>query len=470
MEIKTAEVSIERDIATGLIMSDEFASEFKQICKFDLFQSKYAKIISKWCLAYFDQYGNTPKETIKGIFESKRGQLDDTTLELIDSFLGSISEDFSRDKFNYKFVLDEAEIYLKKRNINALSSLVDGLASQNEIKEAEAEIANFYNISRPESKGISLFKDAEAVYKLLSRRDKDELFRFKGKLGEVVDPCCRGEFLAFFAPEKRGKSWWLQETAMTAITKGNNIAFFSLEMDEAKMINRFAQYFTGRPTKKKYIGCDIPYLSGNEIKYTKSKKGLLTPRHAMEKLKDTKLLTRGSELTLICWPSDTKTVNDIKFQLDVWKRYDNFIPDVIIVDYADLLAPTDRRMEYRHQIDSIWKGLKKLAQETHCFVATASQTAKDTQKKRIRKDSASEDKRKTSHPDRILALNQLNDDAENLIMRVSILFDRHDSDQAGKEVIVLQQLAIGKPYLGSFISRVDEDSQKSVLTAPVPKK
>jgi hypothetical protein len=453
MELRKPEVSIERQTAIGLIVSDEFITEFQPICKPSLFQSKYAKLITEWCISYFLQYGTAPKETIQGIFDSKKDTIrDEATIELIDEFLVSISDEFGRKKFNYKFVLDEAEKYFKKRNMKALSDLVEGLLAEGNIAEAESEIANFYNIARPETQGIDLFNDIEKVKSIMTNASKDSLFSFKGQLGKFVDECCRGELLAFFAPEKRGKSWWLQEIALTAVTKGCNVAFFSLEMNNEKMLTRFAQYFTGRPSKKKHIGCAIPYLTRDgEVKYRKSDKPVLTPSSAATKLTDMKQLIRGATLKLVCWPSDVMTLNDIKFQLDVWKRYDDFIPDVIVVDYADLMACVDKRLEYRHQLDSIWKGLKKLAQETFCFVATASQTTKDTQKKAIHKGSASEDKRKTSHPDRILALNQTEDDKEKQIMRVSVLFDRHDSERSWMEVTVLQQLAIGKPYLGSFI-------------------
>ena len=45
------------------------------------------------------------------------------------------------------------------------------------------------------------------------------------------------------------------------------------------------------------------------------------------------------------------------------------IPDVIIVDYADILAPEDtRQSEKRHQVDETWKALRRLSQEWHALV------------------------------------------------------------------------------------------------------
>ena len=458
MELKKPDVNAERLSAIGCIVSNEFISEFKQICKLQLFQSKYAKTVVDWCISYHDNYEIAPKENISDIFESKKDTIDDTTADLIDEFLSSISREYNRDKFNYRFALDEAENYLKKRSLRSLSQTISNLVEDGEVIEAEAEIANFYNISKPETKSIDLLKDIDKVKEILTQPEKDELFHWKGKLGEFVDPCCRDELIAFFAPEKRGKSWWLQEAAMTALTKNNNVVFISLEMNEKKMITRFSQYLTGMPAKKKDIGCSIPSLSEKEeIKYKKSTKPLLTPNTTLSKFKAFKQLARSSTLKLLCWPEDSKTINDIKFQLDIWRRHEDFIPDVIIIDYADLLVAEDRRLEFRHQIDSIWKNMKRLAQERHCSVITASQTVKDTQEKTIKKTSTSEDKRKTSHPDRILALNQTTDDKKRMTMSVSILFDRHDSEKSWRSVSVLQQLAIGKPYLGSWIQTREEN-------------
>ena len=53
----------------------------------------------------------------------------------------------------------------------------------------------------------------------------------------------------------------------------------------------------------------------------------------------------------------------------------DFIPDLIIVDYADLLKPEgSSKEEKRHQLESIYEDLRGISQEVGCPLWTASQT------------------------------------------------------------------------------------------------
>jgi hypothetical protein len=49
-------------------------------------------------------------------------------------------------------------------------------------------------------------------------------------------------------------------------------------------------------------------------------------------------------------------------------------PDVIIIDYADLLKPTVIRKEKRNELESIYEELRAIATEHNCSIWTASQT------------------------------------------------------------------------------------------------
>ena len=56
-------------------------------------------------------------------------------------------------------------------------------------------------------------------------------------------------------------------------------------------------------------------------------------------------------------------------------RNQDFVPDLIIVDYADLLKPEgSSKEEKRHQLESIYEELRGISQESKCPLWTASQT------------------------------------------------------------------------------------------------
>ena len=50
------------------------------------------------------------------------------------------------------------------------------------------------------------------------------------------------------------------------------------------------------------------------------------------------------------------------------------MPDVVVIDYADILAPPKGVADPLVQIDETWKALRRMSQDFHCLVLTASQS------------------------------------------------------------------------------------------------
>ncbi|MBT9138972.1 MAG: hypothetical protein DDT31_01552 [Syntrophomonadaceae bacterium] len=129
--------------------------------------------------------------------------------------------------------------------------------------------------------------------------------------------------------------------------------------------------------------------------------------------------------------------------------YDDFAPDVIVIDYADILA-SDYKGEFRHQENEKWKALRRLSQSRKCLVITATQTDTDAYKKKsITLDNFSEDKRKYAHVTGMLTLNQTPEEKEAGTMRLNWLLLRDGEFGGNNEVTVAQALRIGQPMLFS---------------------
>jgi hypothetical protein len=158
---------------------------------------------------------------------------------------------------------------------------------------------------------------------------------------------------------------------------------------------------------------------------------------------------------LVTYPAGMLTVMEIRKCLDNWERYDGFVPDIIAIDYADLLAVDDSGVrEFRHRQDHIWKGLRALSQERHALLITATQADAESYKKgRLSLSNFSEDKRKLAHVTAQYGLNQDPQGREKKlgIMRINEIVVREGEFSADNEVYVLQDLAAGRPFLESFI-------------------
>ena len=157
---------------------------------------------------------------------------------------------------------------------------------------------------------------------------------------------------------------------------------------------------------------------------------------------------------LITYPAGTLTVSEMKKCLNAWERNDGFVPDIIAVDYADLLSADDGKVaEFRHRQDHIWKSLRALSQERHILLLSATQADADSYKKgRLSLSNFSEDKRKLAHVTAQYGLNQDPQGREKKlgVLRINEIVIREGAFSGDNEVVVLQDLAAGRPYLESY--------------------
>jgi hypothetical protein len=163
-------------------------------------------------------------------------------------------------------------------------------------------------------------------------------------------------------------------------------------------------------------------------------------------------LNKNKNFRLLSYANGTFTTKELCRVLSRYKQKENWIPDVIIIDYADLVV-NNHRTEERHKQNEVWKELRRINQETDCLMLTASQADADSYERSLLKlKNFSEDKRKYSHCTAFYGLNQDKDGREKKlgIMRINELILREDEFDVNKTVTVLQNLKKGRPIVGSF--------------------
>jgi len=439
----------EQKILEGLIVSADFISGIKPVFNQRLLQIPYSKHISKWCFDYHSMYSQAPGKSIEEIFEGERQSLTDEMNESIELFLSKVQHE---NNFNHQYAVDLAIGYFKLRAVEILKSELTAHVVNNNIQEAEKAIRDFKHIERAEKKGIDILKDTEAVVRALTS-EEERLFKMPGDLGRMIGDLNRDDFLAVVGPMKRGKTFWLEEIGIRALMSKLKVFFISLEMTETQMIRRIYQNFLGEP-RARHEGAEddiaIPFFSKeNDIEEKLVKKKGLTVAMASRKAKSLSKMINQGKFILACYPTSGINVEGVMNQLDNLEFYESFLPDVIIIDYADILAPERYSpREERHRIDCTWRALRSLAQIRHCLVVTASQSTRATLNRDADASDLAEDIRKLAHVTHMFSLNQNPEDRKNNRMRIKLLAHRHEY-YGEEEVIVLQQLRIGKPYLDS---------------------
>ena len=493
----------EKQMTLGAIISSRFLREFRTIHRPEYVEAPYAKQVISWCLQYFDKYEKAPGEDIQDIFNRfARKDPDDVKVELIAEFLESISDEFEQaSKFNVDYLLDQTEHRFKVKALENLTQDIRAELLEDNVLEAEALLSQFKRPGRPSESGINPFTNEEAIYDAFEE-ERDPLIKLPGALGQMLnDELVRDAFVSYMGHEKVGKTFMLQELAIWALKSRSNVAFFAVgDMTKRQMIRRKLIRITGKSDLRKYCGellipvldCERNQSDKCTHRHRQSSCGLedaesfedapakykpcthcekhhphkfkgavwykerppvdpLTWREGLDKGERFMSRVKGVDYKLIAYPNSTVNVDDLEAQLDIWEHFEDFVADVIIVDYADILAPQPGNREFRHQQNETWKALRRLSQKRHALVITATQTdAASYEVETLRQHHFSEDKRKYSHVTGMLGINQMESEKEVGIMRLNWVMLREGDFIVNRTVKLLQSLQTGRPFLGSY--------------------
>lgn len=453
------DLKIERKIITNMILSTAFLREISPELNPRFFRSSYAKTVSGWVLEYWQQYKEAPGKLIQDIYVQKSLAFeDDEDAEAIADFLHRLSTDWEKlSKLpNVSYEITSAQTYLRVRSLDLLREQLASAVAEGDPAKGEQFISNFAQVGKGHKRGSRILRDHEAIISAFSA-EEERLFTFRGALGRVVGPYVRSDFAGVLAPMGRGKTWWLWAHAEEAMMNGLKATFITLEMPERHMLRRGWQSLTGSPREAGTYNIPvfqrIPGTDRDERKQwmvAAAEKDLKPVNLESVDMFQQRLRRRfrTGDIQIVSLPSYTTTVDDIEAVLDNMQFYNDYQTDVLVVDYADLLAARKGLNDYRQQLNSIWMQLRSIAEVRNILVVTASQSDRKTFSQDASEANVSEDIRKLAHVTKMIALNQTPEEYKMGIMRINQLKER-DGHRTFDTALVLQCLDIGHPILDS---------------------
>ena len=442
----------ERDLLIGLITSDKFCREVAPIIKPRQLQIDYARIISNWIIDFYNNFKCAPKKDILKLYRSHCEEITDEALQdNVLSFIERLNKDYESLDFNEDYFLEQSIKYLKERELRNLNEDIDAYLTSGDIEKAENTITKFKAVEKNSGTAVSLLHNSEAIINSFTN-ENDVLFEFPGAYGKVISKIHREDFISFLAPMKRGKTWALMDACVTAMQNGLKTVFVTLEMSEQGMLKRFWTTMSGQVSEDKNE-IDFPYFKFNEdtnkfeIKHKTINRKAVSIADIQKKQKSMRRLSRGGDIRVISVPAYSLTVEKLDIMLERLAQQENFIPDVIAVDYADIMSPSDKT-DYRNQLDGIWKRLRGLAQKWKAVVFTASQSGRSSIGKNVDAQDIAEDIRKLAHVTSMVSLNQTDEEKENGILRLKQLAIREDNPEF-RQAVCTQCLSVGRIVLDS---------------------
>lgn len=170
----------------------------------------------------------------------------------------------------------------------------------------------------------------------------------------------RGEMSILMGPPKSGKSIGLGEFAINATMAGHNVLYLSLE-NSAKVV--------GDRMDANVSEVKMRDLSSSPSKVTGAIKS------KAEKV---------GKLWIHEFPTGTMTPSDIRRLVSKYQSQ-GYAIDMIVIDYADIMAPDYRTGAENTDSKQIYTSIRAIGQQNNCAILTATQTNRDGAKATVAK-------------------------------------------------------------------------------------
>ena len=289
--------------------------------------------IAKFILDYVDNYKVMPETKI------------------VNATCNSDLETVKLPPENYNWLMDEFEHFSRHRSLERAILKSADLLEKGEYGPVERLIRDAIQISLNKDLGTDYFENPRARLEHLKNSNGQISTGWPTMDRRLYGGFNRGELSIFAAASGGGKSLFLANLAVNWALTGLNVIYLTFELAENLVAMRVDSMLTGISTREIFRNIDDVEL---RVKMTERKAGNI----------QIKYLPSG------------KNCNDIRAYLKEYQVKKGYKPDIILIDYLDLMmpisikvSPSDLFVKDKYVSEEI----RNLAMETNCITVTASQ-------------------------------------------------------------------------------------------------
>ena len=381
-------------VISALLTRKEFLVNIHDLLTDEYFSNQGHKWIIKQILDYYYKYHTTPS------MEVLKVELKKLTNEVLQvSIKEQLKEAYTSSDDDLEYVENEFSNFCRNQQLKrALLNSVD-LLNAGDYDSIRLLVNNALKAGQDKNLGHEYNKDTESRYREDNRSFVPTPWEhlnvlLQGGLGG-------GDLGIIFGNPGGGKSWSLVALGGHAVKLGYNVIHYTLELGEDYVGRRYDAFFTNKPVQnianhRKEIEDMVPKLPGN----------LIIKEFAMGKA------------TISMVESHIKKCIELDFK-----------PDLVIIDYIDLLRSKRLKGERKDEVDDLYVSTKGLARELNLPVWSVSQVnragAKDDV---IEGDKAAGSYDKMMISDFAMSLSRKRLDKTNGTGRVHIMKNRYGMD------------------------------------------
>jgi len=415
-----------------------------------MFETPEMQKAAEWIFEYFDISKKCIKNRLLEVFlRFSRRKIPNVDLDILRRLIENLKKpETEAGEYEIRSALE----WCKLRSLEKIQKEFNHAVDVKDSERAYSILANFKPVVRFSGQGVELSKDFGKAVEGFNSQDH-VLFRLPGALGNMLGSIVASDFIGIVAPMKRGKSWWLIYFAVQAALRGKRTLYVNLEMRDSDICRRIWQALLGIPKTQGRVRYKMPVYDKNygyQMQELEKEFPEITESYLRKELARLQSSSKFAGIRIESRPTNTFTVSQLEEFIALLEKEDGCIPEVIVVDYADLLRSEYRGAEERHRLNAIWADLRRLSLQLDCAIITASQSGRHTLKgdRDITGSDISEDSRKIAHVTKMMTLNQSSDEKQDGIMRVESEIQRDGAATYG-QVVVLQALDIGQVCVDS---------------------
>jgi len=335
--------TFQENVAQLMLEDRPFCDQIEEVIDLDFFDSTYIRAFVSIILDYRKKYGSHPHSATLST-EVKKGNkdFDKAVNKQVRDFVTRMATGEVKDR---QYVKDQAIDFCKKQCLKKAILESANLVKKGDYDSITKIINEALSRGNDQNFGHDWVMDMDQRYIKQSRKPittgwqrMDEIT--KGGVGAK-------ELAVVIAPTGAGKSMVLVHLGAQALKLGKKVVHYTLELADTVVGLRYDSCLSKVDLR------DI--MDSQEI--------------VKERISDV-----AGKLIIKEYPTKSASTKSLKNHLEKLRKQ-NILPDVVIVDYADLLRPiSSRNSEKRHELENIYEELRGMATEFECAFITASQT------------------------------------------------------------------------------------------------
>jgi len=325
-------------VISSLLTHKEFLLNVHDTLVDDYFENQSQKWIINELLKYYDKYHCPPTMEVLKV-ELKK--IDNEVLQV--SIKEQLKEAYKASDEDLKYVQEEFSNFCKNQQLKkALLTSVDLLQS-GMYDDIRSLVDSALKAGMDKNLGHEYEKDVEDRYRAEYRSPVATPWSvvndlLQGGLGG-------GDFGLIFGGPGGGKSWSLIALGAAAVKAGFNVNHYTLELSEAYVGKRYDACFTN---------ISVAQIQEHRADVEKAVSNL------------------PGRLVIKEYPTGKATISTIESHIQKCRDLDQ-APDLVLIDYVDLLRANRISKERKEEIDDVYVATKGLAREMNVPIWSVSQ-------------------------------------------------------------------------------------------------